>query len=290
MVLASGPSSTEQRPGISSSSSNRARAAATAAAAGGKAQPEVVGAAGSYAAAEATSGPIGSMVEEKVEGAAEEDIETGGRRVDGGKLNPPRRNLSWGQAAKGVVGNNGGNGGNGGAEKRTLQMVQRSATTSSVSGLSTATQHGSSTKLVSILKKEAPAPMLGGNGRRQGSSLTLRPQASGRAPSSMSTRFLMQPLSSSKTVRFRLESERSTGHWLAQYTQPLDPRSLFVVRWKSLCIVWLSISFFRLPVIMAFSAHGLWMDFLWYVGGGWETRGGVGNAEVIHNQINCLLN
>jgi len=141
-------------------------------------------------------------------------------------------------------------------------VLQRSTTDRSTTGATT-TGPGGGTKLVSILKKDTLPHAGMGMGRKQ-QSFIGRPKNLGRAQSSMSTRFLMNP-SINKTVRFRLESERDDNPWLAQYTQPLDPRSLFVERWKGFCILFLSISFFRLPVIIAFGAQGLWMDYLWCV-------------------------
>lgn len=205
----------------------------------------------------------------------EEDIETGRRKspppalaAAGDDPTPPRRTLSrrpTSSSANGAATAN-GNGGGGDAEKRVLQ---RSTTNRSTSGGSSGGSGGGNTltaqgaaKLVGILKKQQPAPPFG-MGRKQ-QSFIGRPKPLSRAQSSMSTRFLMNP-SNNKTVRFRLESERDTSNWLAQRTQPLDPRGLFLTRWKSLCIAFLSISFFRLPVIIAFGAHGLWMDYLWYV-------------------------
>lgn len=208
----------------------------------------------------------------------EEDIETGRRKSPPPPASedstPVRRTLSRRPSGGSIGGgSSGGNGANGGvdAEKRGMGMLRSSTNRSASGGSSGASAGGGNTlttqgaaKLVGILKKSSqPAPALGMMGRKQ-TSFIGRPKPLGRAPSSMSTRFLMTA-TNNKTVRFRLESERDSSSWLAQRTQPLDPRSLFLTRWKSLCIAFLSISFFRLPVIIAFGAHGLWMDYLWYV-------------------------
>lgn len=199
----------------------------------------------------------------------EEDIETGRRKSPpppGSEDSTPLRRTLSRRPSGGSLGG-GGNGANGGVDAEKRGML-RSSTNRSASGGSSGASGGGNTlttqgaaKLVGILKKSQPAPPLGMMGRKQ-QSFIGRPKPLGRAPSSMSTRFLMNA-SNNKTVRFRLESERDSSSWLAQRMQPLDPRSLFLTRWKSLCIAFLSISFFRLPVIIAFGAHGLWMDYLW---------------------------
>ncbi|TFJ86293.1 hypothetical protein NSK_002501 [Nannochloropsis salina CCMP1776] len=115
-------------------------------------------------------------------------------------------------------------------------------------------------KLQGILKKDG---LTGGNLGRSGmgrrSSSFYAPKGLSRSSNSLSTRFHLVP--PTKTVRFRLESDNEKRPWFA-LLEIMDPGSLFMVRWKSLCIVFLSISFFRLPVIMAFGAHGLLIDFI----------------------------
>ena len=117
-------------------------------------------------------------------------------------------------------------------------------------------------KLHSILKKDGPpvgAFGRPGMGKRSSSFRVGMPKPLSRSNNTMSTRFILAP--PNKTVRFRLENDKEQRPWFAVF-EILDPRSLFMVRWKSLCIVFLSISFFRLPIIMAFGAHGLVVDFM----------------------------
>ncbi|GAB5032884.1 potassium channel skor-like [Nannochloropsis oceanica] len=117
-------------------------------------------------------------------------------------------------------------------------------------------------KLHGILKKDGPpvgAFGRPGMGKRSSSFRVGMPKPLSRSNNTMSTRFILAP--PNKTVRFRLESDKEQRPWFAMF-EVLDPRLLFMVRWKSLCIVFLSISFFRLPIIMAFGAHGLVVDFM----------------------------
>lgn len=69
------------------------------------------------------------------------------------------------------------------------------------------------------------------------------------------------PTLTKKSVRFRIEKGPRESWW-EKITQVQDPRGVFITRWNDVCILFLCISFIRLPMYTAFGDMSVFSTFL----------------------------